>query len=76
MANRLNSILEAERTSRDLSKQAICPFQLTILICSFLAKAVGATCEYSIKNKYEIRRCHRLAVAIHSYLFAAREDHH
>ena len=71
MANRLNSILDAEGKSRELSKQAICPFRLTILFSSFLTRAVGATCEYSIKNKYEIRRCLKLAVAIHSYLFTA-----
>ena len=76
MAIRLNLILDAEGKSRELSKQAICPFQLTILFSSFLTSAVGATCEYSIKNKYEIRRCLKLAVAIHSYLFIAREDHH
>ena len=71
MANRLNAILDVEGKSRKSSDRAICPLQLTILFSSFLTKAVGATCEYSIKNKYQIRRCLKLAVAIHAYLFAA-----
>ena len=71
MAGRLNALLDVEGKNREISNREICPIRLSILICSFLASAVETTGEYSIKNKYHIRRCLKLAVAIHTYFFAA-----
>ena len=71
MAGRLNALLDVEGKSREVSNRKICQVRLTILTCSFLANAIEATGECSIKNKHHIRRCLKLAVAIHTYLFAA-----
>ena len=75
MAGRLDAILEVEGKSKEVNNRRICHVRLTILTCSFLANATEATGECSIKNKHRIRRCLKLAIAIHTYLFAAGECH-
>ena len=71
MAKRLNTILDAGGKSREIMKKEICSLQLIVLFSSFLTNAIGATLEYSIRSKYEVKRCLQRAVAIYTYLFEA-----
>ena len=74
MAKTLDTILGAGRNrevTRNRAAEANRSFQLLMLLSSFLTSTVGATFVYNARNKYEIKRCLKRAVAIHAYLLEA-----